>query len=136
MNVLNQKVIKLNSVWQVIGECDVHRAMLDLFAGAVTAMYINGEDFYPMSLADWLKLPLRDGVDIGIRTSKMVVREPHVIVCISYNKIPRRRPRLNLSGLAMRDGNRCGYTGTILPKNRQTIDHIMPRSRGGKNSWE
>lgn len=135
-NVLSQKCIRLNSAWQVIGECSVEEAILQMFAGAATGMCINSEnEYFPMKLDDWLKLPLRDGIDSGIHTSRIIVREPRVIICVNYSKVPRKRPKLNLKGIAQREGNKCAYTGEILPKERQSIDHIIPRSKGGAHSW-
>ena len=35
-----------------------------------------------------------------------------------------------------RDGNRCQYTGRVLHPNEGSLDHVVPRSRGGKGAWE
>lgn len=40
-------------------------------------------------------------------------------------------PAWSRSGVLNRDGHRCGY----CPARATTVDHILPRSRGGKNSW-
>ncbi|WP_295014106.1 HNH endonuclease [uncultured Microbacterium sp.] len=58
---------------------------------------------------------------------------PAVIVLSRYVRVPRtRHAPVTRRGVLRRDGNRCGYCG----KTASTIDHVMPRSRGGKNSWE
>lgn len=59
---------------------------------------------------------------------------PAVIVLSRYVRMPRARhaPPVTRRGVLRRDGNRCGYCG----KAASTIDHVLPRSRGGKNSWE
>src|SRR3954447_9799020 len=44
---------------------------------------------------------------------------------------PRLRPRHS-----RRDGNRCQYTGRTLRADEGSLDHIVPRSRGGKDTWE
>lgn len=41
------------------------------------------------------------------------------------------RPPWSRSGVLTRDGHRCGYCGAIAT----TVDHVLPRSRGGNNSW-
>src|SRR5579862_5031541 len=35
-----------------------------------------------------------------------------------------------------RDGNRCQYTGVLLRPDEGNIDHVVPRSRGGRHTWE
>lgn len=58
---------------------------------------------------------------------------PAVIVLSCYVRMPRSRyAPVTRRGVLRRDGNRCGYCG----KSASTIDHVLPRSRGGKNSWE
>ncbi|MDR2320857.1 HNH endonuclease [Microbacterium sp. NPDC089698] len=58
---------------------------------------------------------------------------PAVIVLSRYVRMPRARyAPVTRRGVLRRDGNRCGYCG----KSASTIDHVLPRSRGGKNSWE
>ncbi|RWZ49818.1 HNH endonuclease [Labedella phragmitis] len=58
---------------------------------------------------------------------------PSVIVLTRYVRIPHaRRVPVTRRGVLRRDGNHCGYCG----KAATTIDHILPRSRGGEDSWE
>jgi 5-methylcytosine-specific restriction endonuclease McrA len=58
---------------------------------------------------------------------------PAVIVLSRYVRMPStRRSPVTRRGVLRRDEARCGYCGGTAT----TIDHIMPRSRGGKNSWE
>lgn len=58
---------------------------------------------------------------------------PTVIILRSYVRIPhRRRVPVSRRGVLRRDGNRCAYCGQAAT----TIDHVLPRSRGGQDSWE
>ena len=58
---------------------------------------------------------------------------PSVIILRNYVRIPStRRLPVSRRGVLRRDGNRCGYCGGAA----NTIDHVMPRSRGGEDSWE
>lgn len=58
---------------------------------------------------------------------------PAVIVLNRYVRIPSsRRVPVTRRGVLRRDANRCGYCG----KTAATIDHVIPRSRGGEDSWE
>jgi len=58
---------------------------------------------------------------------------PSVIVLTRYVKLPHSRNiPVSRRGVLRRDGHTCGYCG----KAASTIDHILPRSRGGRDSWE
>jgi 5-methylcytosine-specific restriction endonuclease McrA len=58
---------------------------------------------------------------------------PSVIVLRRYVKIPSgRNVPVSRRGVLRRDGQRCAYCSATAT----TIDHVMPRSRGGADSWE
>ncbi|MGF2950385.1 HNH endonuclease [Microbacterium alcoholitolerans] len=58
---------------------------------------------------------------------------PVVILLTRYVRIPAmRRLPVTRRGVLRRDDHRCGYCG----RSAATIDHVLPRSRGGANSWE
>jgi 5-methylcytosine-specific restriction endonuclease McrA len=60
---------------------------------------------------------------------------PTVVRLVSYVVTRWRRshgPAWSRTGVLARDGRRCGYCG----KPASTIDHVLPRSRGGGNTWE
>jgi 5-methylcytosine-specific restriction endonuclease McrA len=65
------------------------------------------------------------------RTSVII---PVVIKLLHYVRVPRTdRRRLSRRAILARDGFRCQYCGSIK---HLTIDHVIPRSRGGMTSWE
>ena len=78
------------------------------------------------------------------RTGSSAVRDharrdprcPTVIVALNYAKVPKKRPKLCARTIRERDGNRCQYTGVMLRPEEGNIDHVVPRSRGGKDAWE
>ena len=130
--MLQQKCIVLNRLYQAIHERSIEEAISQMFAGAATGMVINGiDEFYPVSLDEWLKLPLREGVDVGIHTSRMVIREPRVVIAVNFSKIPKRRPKLTLRNVARAYDFKCAYTGEQLTPDRWSLDHVKPKSRGG-----
>lgn len=58
---------------------------------------------------------------------------PAVIVLTRYVRVPNaRRVPVTRRGVLRRDAHRCAYCG----KAASTIDHVQPRSRGGKDTWE
>ena len=60
---------------------------------------------------------------------------PHVIRLVHYVRVPRIVQRkISRRALFARDGWRCVYCGTT--GGRLTLDHVIPRSRGGESIWE
>ena len=58
---------------------------------------------------------------------------PSVIILRRYVRVPSGRSvPVSRRGVLRRDAHRCGYCGNSA----NTIDHVLPRSRGGKDSWE
>ena len=134
-SVLQQQVIVLNSGWQAIHSRTVQEAILMLCADSATALEINGDDdMRPVTWAEWITLPIREGDDV-VHSAKLTIRAPTVIVAVNYHKCPTKRPKFNLRGVAQRDGNRCQYTGRVLRREELSMDHVVPKSRGGRDHW-
>ena len=60
---------------------------------------------------------------------------PTVIVAVNSAKVPKKRPKLCAKTIRERDDNRCQYTGKVLKSDEGSLDHVLPRSRGGKDAW-
>src|SRR5262249_36976114 len=48
----------------------------------------------------------------------------------------KKRPKLSARSIRERDRNRCQYTGAVLRPEEGSLDHVVPRSRGGRDTWE
>jgi 5-methylcytosine-specific restriction endonuclease McrA len=71
-----------------------------------------------------------------IHTPTMAVRVPDVIQLVEYNRIPRQEVQLSRRSIYERDKGTCQYCGRRVPISEYTMDHVLPRSRGGVTSWE
>ena len=129
-------VLVLNRNWQAIHVKTPAEAFCMIATGAATALDVQGNDYItPVRWDDWLKLPVREH-DNAVNTPRGPVRVPTVIVAANYAKVPLRRPRFGARGIWERDGGVCQYTGRKLAPKEGNIDHVVPRSRGGKTSWD
>jgi len=97
-----------------------------------------------------LSLLLRDRVDAATEERLLITSPnrglaiPSVLRLRRYVNVPRRGVRWSRTGVMKRDEYRCIYCGIqagerrgaqVMRKDEFTIDHLIPRSRGGKNSW-
>jgi 5-methylcytosine-specific restriction endonuclease McrA len=61
---------------------------------------------------------------------------PSVIRLTSLVKVPHRSYPVTRKGIMVRDRNTCQYCSKRIHHEDATLDHVMPQSRGGKNTWE
>ena len=68
-----------------------------------------------------------------VRSVSGEVERPSVIILTHYVHVPHGRSvPVSRRGVLRRDFHRCAYCG----KSASTVDHVVPRSRGGRDSWE
>ena len=130
-------VLVLNRAWQAINVRTVGLAVQQIMAGGATALDVDTENgtMRPVRWTEWLALPVRPG-DRTLGTVRGPLRVPTVIVCARYDKVPMRRPAFSPRAVRQRDGNRCQYTGRLLGPEEGSLDHVLPLSRGGANTFE
>lgn len=68
-----------------------------------------------------------------IKTVSTAIKCPSIIRLKSRTRTARAKVQLNRKNIFKRDGFRCGYCGSAKDL---TIDHIIPKSKGGKSTWE
>jgi 5-methylcytosine-specific restriction endonuclease McrA len=136
-SILQQNtVLVLNRNWQAINVRTPEEVFAQLATRVATALDIDADSHIrPVTWEEWLALPVREQ-DQAVRTVRGAVRVPTVIVLANYAKVPKRRPKLCSKSIRERDGDRCQYTGKVLTPTEGSLDHIVPRDRGGKSSWE
>jgi 5-methylcytosine-specific restriction endonuclease McrA len=141
-DILNKTIVLvLNRNWQAINIRTPADAFCQMATNVATALDIElGDDsraqaLRPVQWDEWITLPVREG-DYAVRTARGTIRVPTVIVAVNFAKVPKKRPKLSAKNIRERDGNRCQYTGRLLRPDEGSLDHVLPRSRGGTDTWE
>lgn len=80
-------------------------------------------------------MPVREADD-GLPIVGGKVRVPRVLHLLRYDRTPRITVRLTRRNLMLRDGFQCQYCGKRPSHRDLNVDHVLPRSRGGADSWE
>ena len=71
-----------------------------------------------------------------ISTVNFYIAAPRVIRLLFYDRLPRNEVRFNRRNIFARDKNRCQYCGKRFVTHELSLDHVVPRSIGGKATWE
>jgi 5-methylcytosine-specific restriction endonuclease McrA len=131
-DVLSLPVLLVNRHFSPVTVATVRRAFVLLYGGAAHALDDDGDshDFHA-----WFKLPVRLNDD-PLPVVGGAVRVPRVLHLLRYDRAPRFTVRLTRKNLMIRDQFQCQYCGRQPSQRDLNLDHVVPRSRGGHDSWE
>jgi 5-methylcytosine-specific restriction endonuclease McrA len=138
---LNSNVLVLNKYYMAVHVTDVKRAFCLLFKHLAEVVTYEDDTYLTYDLESWMEVSqlrnrFRNNGDEYVRTVSCDIRVPRIIRLIFYDRLPRRAVKLNRRNIFARDENRCQYCGKRFPTSELSIDHVTPRSRGGRSTWE
>jgi len=131
--MLNEPSLVLNRSWFPIGTTSVREAICLVFREAAKAL--DPTDFSVHDFDSWASLAVaRD--EPCIHTVRLSIRIPEIIILTQYDAIPARQVAFSRRNIYKRDHYQCQYCGSRPPLVDLTVDHIVPRSVGGRSTWE
>jgi len=113
--VMQMPVLVLNASYEPINICGARRALVLVLKGVA-------------------KTEEEHGLTLHAQRSRMAM--PSVIRLLEYRRIPHQTRALSRKNILLRDRNTCQYCSVVLPSGELTLDHVIPRSRGGNSTWE
>ncbi len=131
-SVLNSKVLVLNRSFLPVHITSVKRAFCLLYQGLAHAV---DEQYRTFDFESWSALSASIH-DEKIGCVDRVIRVPRVILLLAYDRVPKRRVRFSRFNIYNRDRNTCQYCGRVFPRSELNLDHVIPRSQGGRSTWE
>ena len=129
---MDVRVLVLNRSYQPVSVARVQRAFGLLYSGAAMAL---DEQFQSFDFNDWSELAAQVGDDV-IHTTRLSLRVPRVVVLQAYDRMPRTRVRFSRQNIYLRDNFTCQYCRKRFARSKLNLDHVVPRSQGGRTSWE
>ena len=114
-NLLRLPVLVLNATYEPINITAARRAIVLILKGIAMAEEENGSFLHS---ASW------------------EIRIPSVIRLMEFRRIHHRARSLSRKNILMRDRNTCQFCGNVFPPSELTLDHVIPRSRGGHTDWD
>jgi 5-methylcytosine-specific restriction endonuclease McrA len=112
---LHAPVLVLNASYEPINICAARRALVLVLKGVAITEEENGHHLH---------------------SARFAMRLPSVIRLLEYRRIPHQTRALSRKNILLRDRNTCQYCGVVLSSCELTLDHVIPRSRGGLSTWE
>jgi 5-methylcytosine-specific restriction endonuclease McrA len=114
-HLLGAPVLVLNSSYEPIHVCAAKRALILLFKGIAQPEVVTASLLHSASMA---------------------INVPSVIRLLEYRRIPCQTRSLSRKNILARDRYTCQYCNRGCAMAELTLDHVLPRSRGGASSWE
>jgi len=143
---LNANVLVLNKFYQAIRVINVRRAFSMLCRELAEVVHIETDakgqstwqnfDFVSWQELSQLKKEFEPDQHDWIHTVRFQIAVPRIIRLLGYDKLPRQDVKFNRRNIYARDGNRCQYCGEKMPTTDLSLDHVVPKSQGGKTSWD
>jgi 5-methylcytosine-specific restriction endonuclease McrA len=137
---LAASVLVLNRLYMAIHVVGVRRAFGLLYREIAEVIHLEEGKFASYDFDGWreiseLKAEVKQPEEDWIRAVHFQIQVPRVIRLLSYDRLPKRSLRLNRQTILARDEHHCQYCGRRFPASQLSLDHVIPRSRGGRTDW-
>src|SRR5258708_16127625 len=113
-HMLQMPVLVLNASYEPMNICGARRALVLVLKGIARTEEEHG---------------------LMLHAQRHRIAMPSVIRLLEYRRIPHQTRALSRKNILLRDRNSCQYCGVVLPSSELTLDHGIPRSRGGNSTW-
>ncbi len=91
-------------------------------------------DFSTYTIYEWFEFEPSEDEEY-ISTVSRKIRIPKIVITRSSVSFHMSKPKVSRLGVFIRDGFRCQYCGMRVSYKNLTVDHVVPKSRGGKTDW-
>ena len=132
-SALDQSSLVINRSWIPVHVTTVRRAITMVYqeiASVIATDTLQVHDF-----ESWISLP-SPAVTRWIRGAGYTIPAPEVVQLRVYDRVPAHEAPFTRKNLYQRDQHTCQYCGRRGNPDRMSIDHVLPKSKGGRTSWE
>lgn len=129
----------LNKNWQAVTVTTSFGALISMCRERALAMC--PESYQLFDIEAWIgrsidQVKNKDmPIEYFVRTTSHAIERPEIIILKEYSGIPFKQVNLTRRNLYKRDGYICQYCTKAFMPDELTIDHVVPKSRGGQNTW-
>jgi 5-methylcytosine-specific restriction endonuclease McrA len=139
-SALYSNVLVLNKHYAAIRIVTARRAFCLLFKQLAEIISVEDSQFASYDFNSWREVSEfrakyeREHHD-WIRCVRFELAVPRIIRLLFYDRLPRTPVKFTRRNIYARDRSRCQYCGKRYPTSELSLDHIIPRTRGGETSW-
>jgi 5-methylcytosine-specific restriction endonuclease McrA len=136
-SVLEYPVLVLNRFWQPVHTCAVRRSLHLLCTGHAQVVQVSGDAcFDTHDLPSWIRYSVACGGAEMIHGSRISILVPKIVVLSKYDRVPRLEVKFSRRNVLLRDKFTCQYCARVMPETQLNLDHVTPRDKGGRTTWE
>lgn len=133
-------VLVLNRFYMAVRVIDTRRALTLLYRSCAEVVTIEDGSYANYSFDAWcevsqlLAMEKQPGEDY-IRAVNFEIQVPRIVRLTRFDRVLKSAVKFNRKSVFARDDFRCQYCGKSRPTSQLSLDHVMPRSQGGKTTW-
>ncbi len=142
-SAMQAHVLALNRHYVPVHIFSAPRVFCLLCKGLAEVVHVEDGRFATLDFEAWrehsqlkLELGLREAHEDWVQAVQFEIEVPRVIRLLKYERVPRSTVKYNRRNVFLRDEHRCQYCARRFSVQRLSLDHVMPRSRGGPDTWE
>ncbi len=136
---LTKRVLVLNRLWQAVNIIGSKRAFSLLFQDHARVIHSAEEDFHVLQFTEWIDYSITNSSNDGgeyVHTVRWEIRVPKILLLTHYDRLPMKEVKFTRQNLFERDNFTCQYCRKTHSQKNLNLDHVIPRERGGKTTWE
>ena len=134
---LNKQVLVLNRLWQPVNMCSARRAITLVFLGHAHVVGTDKDDqYFTHDVDSWLERSLDPQDRSVVRSVSRQFRIPEIIVLSLFDRLPKKQVKFTRENIYRRDGYRCQYCDKRFEPKDLNLDHVIPRDKGGRSTWD
>lgn len=139
-SAIGLNVLVLNRSYMALRVVNVKRAFSLLFRELAEVVHVDQGQYVSYDFSEWCDLSelakeFEPDAHDWIRTVRFDIAVPRIIRLAVYDRLPRQAVKFNRRNIYARDQNQCQYCGKKFSTSDLSLDHVIPRSQGGKASW-
>lgn len=134
IKILERRVLVLNKNWTVIGHTILREAITSLAKGNSKA--VCSESYTAYTWEEWISNNDIPSTEHYIKTPNLDIRVPEIIKLSNYEDFYNARVKFSQRAVYRRDKYQCQYCLKKFTPSLLSLDHVIPRSKGGETSFE
>ncbi len=138
---LDASVLALNKLYLAVHVITARRAVRLLYKDLAEVVTLDEGRYQTYDFDGWreasaARARAKGPDDDFIRAVRFVLQVPRVVRLLDYDRLPKPKVKFNRRNILARDGHRCQYCGRRFVTAKLSLDHVLPRCRGGQATWE